>query len=286
MRRSSTKRTRDWHRDVLVDSHCHLQDRKFNDDRDEVLRRARASGLTGMIVVGYDMASSRHAVDMADTHPDVYAVVGVHPHDARTLTPKDIDSLDRLAATGDAVAIGEIGLDFYRNLSPREEQERAFREQLDLARSLKLPVVIHSRDADEECYEILAQYEREASVDWPADKALGIMHCFAGDVTLALRYINLGFVISIPTTVTYPSAGKMRDVVAGVPLESLAVETDSPYLPPQSRRGKRNEPAYVKEAVDCVAEVRGITPEEVAEQTAITTARLFGLDESAIADAI
>lgn len=267
---------------MLVDSHCHLQDRKFNEDRDDVINRARDAGLTAMVVVGYDIPSSRRAVEMADTHADIHPVVGVHPHDAKTLTPKDIDTLDRLATTGNAVAIGEIGLDFYRDLSPRDVQERAFREQLDLARSLKLPVVIHSRDADEECYEILAQYEREASIDWPHDKPLGIMHCFAGDVTLALRYINLGFVISIPTTVTYPSAGKTRDVVASVPLQSLAVETDSPYLPPQSRRGKRNEPAYVAEAVNCIAEVRGIRPEEVAEQTALNTATLFGLDESSV----
>jgi TatD DNase family protein len=233
-------------------------------------------------VVGYDMKSSHRAVEMADAHADVHAVVGVHPHDAKTLTPQDIDTLDRLAATGNAVAIGEIGLDFYRDLSPRDEQERAFREQLDLARLLQLPVVIHSRDADAECYEILAQYERDTRVDWPRDKPLGIMHCFAGDVTLALKYIDLGFVISIPTTVTYPSAGKMRDVVAGVPLHWLAVETDSPYLPPQTRRGKRNEPAYVTEAVNCIAEVRGITSEEVAERTALTAAGLFGLDGSTL----
>ncbi len=274
------KKTRGSSFDVLVDSHCHLQDRKFNEDRDDVISRARDAGLTGMVVVGYDVPSSRRAVEIADAQADVHAVVGVHPHDARTLTPKDIDTLDRLAATGNAVAIGEIGLDFYRNLSPRDEQERAFREQLDLARSLKLPVVIHSRDADAECYEILAQYERETRIDWPGDKPLGIMHCFAGDVTLALRYIDLGFVISIPTTVTYPSAGRTRDVVSAVPLQWLAVETDAPYLPPQTRRGKRNEPAYVTEAVSCIAEVRGITPKEVAERTALTTAALFGLDES------
>ncbi|MCH8814569.1 MAG: TatD family hydrolase [Chloroflexi bacterium] len=264
---------------MLIDSHCHLQDRKFDKDREDVLQRARDAGVTGFVVVGYDVASSRKAVDLADDRSDVHAVVGVHPHDAKTLTPKDIDTLDRLADSAKVVAIGEIGLDFYRNLSPREEQERAFHEQLDLARSLKLPVVIHSRNADLETYEILSRYEREAIVDWPRDKPLGIMHCFAGDVTLALRYIEIGFVISIPTTVTYPNAGRMREVAAGVPSRWMAVETDAPYLPPQSVRGKRNEPAYVTEAVSCVAKVRGVAPEEVADRTALTAAWLFGLGE-------
>ena len=264
---------------MLIDSHCHLQDRKFDKDREDVLQRARDAGVTGFVVVGYDVASSKMAVEMADDCSDVHAVVGVHPHDAKTLTPKDIDTLDRLADSAKVVAIGEIGLDLYRNLSPREEQERAFREQLDLARSLKLPVVIHSRDADLETYEILSQYERQVIVDWPRDKPLGIMHCFAGDVTLALRYIEIGFVISIPTTVTYPTAGRMREVAAGVPLRWMAVETDAPYLPPQSVRGKRNEPAYITEAVGVVAEARGVTPEEVADRTALTAAWLFGLGE-------
>ncbi|MFQ5471293.1 MAG: TatD family hydrolase [Dehalococcoidia bacterium] len=264
---------------MLIDSHCHLQDRKFDKDREDVLQRARNAGVTGFVVVGYDIASSKKAVELADDHSDVHAVVGVHPHDAKTLTPKDIDTLDRLADSAKVVAIGEIGLDLYRNLSPREEQERAFREQLDLARSLKLPVVIHSRDADLQTYEILSQYEREAIVDWPRDRPLGIMHCFAGDVTLALRYIEIGFVISIPTTVTYPSAGRMREVAAGVPLRWMAVETDAPYLPPQTIRGKRNDPSYVTEAVNCVAEARGVAPEEVADRTALTTAWLFGLGE-------
>lgn len=264
---------------MLIDSHCHLQDRKFDQDREDVLQRARDAGVTGFVVVGYDVASSRKAVELADDHSDVHAVVGVHPHDAKTLSAKDIDVLDRLADSAKVVAIGEIGLDLYRNLSPREEQERAFHEQLDLARSLRLPVVIHSRDADLETYEILSQYEREAIVDWPRDKPLGIMHCFAGDVTLALRYIEIGFVISIPTTVTYPNAGRMREVAAGLPLRWMAVETDAPYLPPQSARGKRNEPSYVTEAVSCVAEARGVAPEEVADRTALTAAWLFGLGE-------
>lgn len=264
---------------MLIDSHCHLQDRKFNSDRDEMIQRARDAGVSGFVVIGYDMPSSKRAIDMADSNADMHAAIGVHPHDAKTVRPRDIDELDRLADSAGVVAIGEIGLDFYRNLSPPEEQYRAFREQLTLARTLKLPVVIHSRNADEETYEVLAEYEREALPDWPKNRPLGIMHCFAGDLTLALRYIELGFVISIPTTCTYPNADRLHAVAAGIPLRWMAVETDAPYLPPQSRRGKRNEPAYVTEAVEYIAELRGVSPEEVADRTALTAAWLFGLGE-------
>lgn len=264
---------------MLIDSHCHLQDRKFNQDRDAAVQRAREAGVSGFVVVGYDMASSRRAIDLADSNGDIHAAIGVHPHDAKTLTDRDLDDLDRLADSAGVVAIGEIGLDFYRNLSPREVQFRAFREQLTLARTLKLPVVIHSRNADEETYEVLAEYEREALPDWPKDRPLGIMHCFAGDLPLALRYIELGFVISIPTTCTYPNADRLRAVAAGIPLRWMAVETDAPYLPPQTYRGKRNEPAYITAAVDCIAELRGCSPEEVADRTALTAAWLFGLGD-------
>lgn len=264
---------------MLIDSHCHLQDRKFDKDRDDVIQRARDAGVTSFVTIGYDMPSSRRGITLADSTEDVHATIGVHPHDAKTVTPKDIDELDRLADSASVVAIGEIGLDFYRNLSAREDQFRAFREQLTLARTLQLPVVIHSRDADEETYQALAEYEREALPDWPKDRPLGIMHCFAGDLPLALRYIELGFVISIPTTCTYPNAARQRAVAGGIPLRWMAVETDSPYLAPQPHRGKRNEPAYVVEAINCIAELRGVSPEEVADRTALTTAWLFGLGD-------
>lgn len=264
---------------MLIDSHCHLQDRKFDNDRDAVMERAREAGVTGFVTIGYDMASSRRGITLADSVEDVHAAIGVHPHDAKTVTARDIDELDRMADSASVVAIGEIGLDFYRNLSPREEQLRAFREQLTLARTLQLPVVIHSRSADEETYQVLAEYEREALPEWPKDRPLGVMHCFAGDLPLALRYIELGFVISIPTTCTYPNADRLRTVAAGIPLRWMAVETDSPFLAPQAHRGKRNEPAYVTEAVNCIAGLRGCTPEEVADRTALTTAWLFGLGE-------
>ncbi len=264
---------------MLVDSHCHLQDPKFGGDLDWVLERAANAGVTALVVVGYDMASSRRAVEIAESHANVYAAIGVHPHDARTMTASDLDTLEGMADSASVVAIGEIGFDFHRNLSPRPDQERAFRSQLDLARRLSLPVVVHSRDADEETYQLLAEYERQALPEWPKDRPLGIMHCYAGDLPLALRYIEIGFVISISATVTYPGAEKTRAVAAGIPLRWMAIETDAPYLPPQSIRGKRNEPARVREVADCIAALRGEPAAEICDRTAQTAAWLFGLGD-------
>jgi TatD DNase family protein len=263
---------------MLVDSHCHLQDKKFRDVPD-VVARAREAGVTAMVTIGYDMPSSRRAIEIADEYEDVYATIGVHPHDAKDLTSRDMDELAKMADSAKVVGIGEIGLDFYRNLSPRLDQERAFRGQLELARSLNLPVVIHSRDADEEAYAMIAEYERETTPNWPKDRPLGVMHCYAGDLPLALRYIEVGFVISIAGTVTYPAAEKTRAVASGIPLRWMTIETDSPYLPPQSKRGKRNEPAFVREVAEFIAGLRGDTLAEVCDKTAQTAAWLFGLGD-------
>ncbi len=264
---------------MLVDSHCHLQDPKFDGDRHEVIRQAVLAGVSAAVIIGYDLESSLRAVDIADSVENVYAAIGVHPHDAKTVTPRDINALARLADSSRVVAIGEIGLDFYRNLSPPETQRKAFREQLELARSLSLPVVVHAREADEETFEILADHERAVLADWPKDRPLGVMHCFAGDICLALRYIEIGFVISVAGTCTYPNAERTRAVAQGIPLRWMAVETDAPYLPPQSQRGRRNEPAYLVETVEHIAALRGEAFSDVAEGTAMTAARLFGLGD-------
>lgn len=264
---------------MLVDSHCHLQDPKFDGDRAFVLERARDAGVSTLVVVGYDVESSRRAVDLADSDDGIYAAVGVHPHFAKGVSAKDIDALSRLADSAKVVAVGEIGLDFYRDLSPRDAQRRAFQEQLELARSLRLPVVIHSREADEATFDVLAGYEREVIREWPKDRPLGVMHCFSGDLALALRYIELGFVISIPATCTYPGAKRTRAVACGIPLRWMAVETDAPYLPPQSQRGKRNEPAYLPQTIRRIAELRGEPYASVADGTALAAAWLFGLGD-------
>lgn len=261
---------------MLVDSHCHLQDPKFDQDRDAVIQRAREAGVSTLVVIGYDMRASRRGVDLAESVKDIYSTVGVHPHEAESLTIQDLDMLASLAESPKIVAIGEIGLDFYRNLSPPAAQRRAFQQQLGLARELNLPVVVHAREADEETFDILAAYAGNGRRDWPADRPIGVMHCFAGDLALALRYIDLGFVISIPGTVTYPDAGRLRDVCRGVPLRSMVIETDAPYLSPLSHRGRRNEPAYLAETAGFIAGLRGETFTEVADGTSATAARLFG----------
>ncbi len=260
---------------MLIDSHCHLQDRKFGADMAAVIGRAAESGVTAMVTIGYDMASSRRAIEIADAHENVYATIGVHPHDAKTLTTSDGEELTRLAELPKVVAIGEIGLDFFRNLSPREDQYLAFREQLAVARAVKLPVVIHSRDADEEVYEVLAEHAEELGA--PDDRLIGVMHCYPGDLPLALRYIRLGFAISIAGPVTYAKSNVIRAVAGAVPPSSMTVETDAPYLPPQRVRGQRNEPANVRDVAEFVAQLRGTPYETIAEETAKTASRLFGL---------
>ena len=264
---------------MLVDSHCHLQDPQFDADRQTVLQHARDAGVSALVVVGTDLESSRRAVDLADSLENVYATVGFHPHNAKEMTRRHVDALWRLAHSPKVVAIGEIGLDYYRNLSPPDSQRKVFLQQLELARALSLPVVIHSRQADEETYEVLSAYEQRALPDWPKDRPLGVMHCFAGDLMLALRYIQIGFMISVPGTCTYPKADRIRAVASGIPLRWMAVETDSPYLPPQSYRGRRNRPAYLVETVQRIADLRGEPFADVASRTAIATAWLFALGD-------
>jgi len=203
----------------------------------------------------------------------------VYVHSAKELDARAVGALERLADSPKVVAVGEIGLDYYRKLSPPEAQLDAFRRQLDLARRLSLPVVIHSRQADEETFGVLAAYEEQALPDWPKDRPLGVMHCFAGDLMLALRYIQIGFMLSVPGTCTYPKADRICAVAGGIPLRWMAVETDAPYLAPQPHRGGRNEPAYLVDTVSRIAELRGDSFKNVASRTAVATAWLFGLGD-------
>jgi TatD DNase family protein len=257
-----------------------LQDPKFGRDLPKVIERARSADVTTIVVPGYDMESSRRAIAIAEANEGIFATIGVHPHDAKALTPGDISTLATLAESPRVVAIGEIGLDFYRNLSPPEAQYRAFREQLLLARELALPVVIHSREADEEVFGVLTEHA-EAVAEKPGDRSLGMMHCFAGDRTLAESYVALGFLISIAGPVTYSNAEKTREVVRQIPLDSLLIETDAPYLTPQPHRGKRNEPAFVIETARFIAELCGETIETVARATSDNASHLFALNRMA-----
>jgi len=233
----------------LFDTHAHLHFPDFADDLPAVLERARAAGVARLLTIGTDVETSRAAIAVAAKDARVWASVGIHPHDAGEADDAAFVEIERLAAEPRVVAIGEIGLDFFRNLSPRDAQERTLRRMLDLARRTAKPVLIHCRDAHEETLAILAAAR--------AGEAGGIMHCFSGDVAIARRCLDLGLTISLAGPVTYPNARALPDVARFVPADRLVVETDCPYLPPQGYRGKRNEPAYLALTAARVAELRG-----------------------------
>lgn len=261
---------------MLIDSHCHLQFPQFRDDRPQVLERAWQAGLSAVVVVGTDVEASRQAVALAESDQRLFACVGCHPHSAAALDEGGREALRRLASSPKTVAIGEIGLDFYRNLSPPDEQRAVFQEMLDLAGEFGLPAVIHARQADEETFAILSRWAgRVRQPQGP--RQVGVMHCFSGDLTLALRYHELGFLISLAGNVTYPNAGRLATVAAGLPLDAILVETDAPYLAPQDHRGQRNEPAYLEKTVARIAELRGQSPRQIGERTAANAAALFRL---------
>ena len=233
----------------LFDTHAHLHFPEFDADREAMLHRARAAGVRRMVTIGTDADTTRAAIAIAEREGDVWATAGVHPHDAGETDDVALAEVERLAGNPRVVAIGEIGLDFFRNLSPRDAQGRVFRRFIALARRLRKPVVVHCREAHAEVLSILSE-ERAAEVG-------GIMHCFSGDVEIARRCLDLGLVISLAGPVTYPNARALPDVARFVPADRLVVETDCPFLPPQPYRGKRNEPAYLAITAARVAELRG-----------------------------
>ncbi|MGB9847062.1 MAG: TatD family hydrolase [Desulfotomaculales bacterium] len=252
---------------MLVDTHAHLVDGRFDRDRREVLERARAAGVALIVNVGYDLESSRKSVALAGEFDCVYAAVGVHPHDAAQVPPGYLEELRKLAKGEKVVAVGETGLDYYRNLSPGEVQKKVFREHLALARELDLPVIIHDRDAHEDVLGILKKDG--------LGRAGGVLHCFSGDWEMARVCLGMGFFISLAGVVTYPKSSLLKEIAARVPVERLLVETDCPYLTPEPWRGRRNEPAYVRSVVECVAGLRGMSAGELALITAQNARSLF-----------
>lgn len=260
---------------MLIDSHAHVDLATFDRDREQVLARAWQGGVRAIVNVGLDVESSQASLEMAKNYDDVFSTVGFHPHEASKMDNGDLETLAELAQDERVVAVGEIGLDFYRNLSSRRSQEAVFKKQLDLAIELGLPVVVHSRNAHREVFKILSAWVKSTlSVGrlWR-----GVIHCFSGDVELAQRYIDIGFCISLAGSVTYPSAGELVQVAREIPLDRLLLETDAPFLAPQAYRGKRNEPAYVALIAEKVAQVRGVPRERVAEAAARNTISLFKL---------
>jgi len=265
----------------MIDSHAHLTDNRLRSDLQGVLLRAAEAGLAAIVTVGTDPADNRAVAKLVadrqamasagkDACPTVHGTVGVHPHDAKVVTEDVLAEMAALAAHPRIVAIGETGLDFYRDLSPRDRQEMAFVQQIHLAREVGLPLVVHSRDAHERTLAIL---EREGG-----GAVRGVMHCFSGDMAVAQRVLALGMHLGIAGPVTYPKSGTLQQVATHVPLERLLIETDCPYLAPQRYRGKRNEPAYVMYVAEEVARLRGLSFDEVARATAGNAARLFGIE--------
>lgn len=253
---------------VLIDSHAHIYYRDYAGDFDDMLERAADAGVSAILVVGTDIESSRESVELAERYPHLYAAVGVHPHDAGRVTDNCYGIIQTLAVSSHkVVAIGEIGLDFYRDRSPRDQQELVFRRFLRMAAALGKPVIIHDRDAHDRVMSIL----REEAV------RKGVLHCFSGDAAMAAEAVALGFHISIPGTITYPGNQSLRDVARTVSIDHMLVETDCPYLTPVPHRGKRNEPAYVRLAAEKLAEVKGLTLEDVARITTKNAGDLFGI---------
>jgi TatD DNase family protein len=263
---------------MLIDSHAHIDLNNFDRDREQVLARARQGGVRAVINIGLDVESSRASLKLAQKYDDVFSTVGFHPHEASKMKDKDLKNLAQLAKDKRVVAVGEIGLDFYRNLSARKSQIEAFRKQLDLAVELGLPVVVHCRQAHEEVFNILSDWVRSTLSAGRLRR--GVIHCFSGDIEMARRYIEIGFYISLAGSVTYPSAGELVQVAKEIALDRLLLETDAPFLPPQAYRGKRNEPAYVALIAEKVAQVRGVPRGMVAEVAARNTISLFKLSIS------
>jgi TatD DNase family protein len=271
----------------LIDSHAHLDARRFDKDRDAVIARAREAGLVAIVTIGANLASSRAAVALAEQHDFVYATVGVHPHDAKSASPTVLKELHALAQHPKVVAIGEIGLDYYRDLSPRSIQRRAFADQLALAAELALPVVIHSRDAYDDVLDILCDWAIPPCPSGASppraggtEGGNGVIHSYSGGPERLDEVLEMGFYIGISGPVTFPKAERLREVAATVVLDRLLIETDCPYLTPQPYRGRRNEPAYVRYVAQEIARVRGVPEKTVAQAAADNTCRLFGIPQA------
>jgi len=264
----------------LIDSHSHIYDKAFANDLPEVLRNAAEAGLAKVVVCGDDVPSSLAAVEMAAGHAIVVPTVGIHPHAAREANDNAIAEIGRLAALPNVAAVGEIGLDFYRDRSPRDVQLSALEAQLNIALEVEKPICVHSRGAEDAIAQPLRAYADKSTMPI-SGRPVGVMHCFGGTVEQARGYVDMGFLISLACVVTYPNNDQSRRIAMEIPLSALLVETDSPYLPPQHMRGKRNEPALVTFAAQAIADARGCTLDEVAEATTKNAASLFGVEVGA-----
>ncbi len=263
----------------MIDTHCHLEMDAFDKDREDVIKRAREAGLEAVITIGSDFEGCKGAVALAEKYDFIYATVGIHPHDAKDFSEDIFNQIKRWATPphppfskggqrgGKIVAIGEIGLDYHYDHSPREIQKDVFKKQLYYAKEVNLPVIIHSREAKKDILKIL----EESGV------TKGVMHCFSGDMEMAERTMAMGFYISIAGPVTFKNAAKLREIAKAIPDDYLLVETDAPYLTPEPLRGKRNEPAFVVHTAKFIADLRGVSFEDIDRITTVNAKRLFGI---------
>lgn len=271
---------------MFIDSHCHLDGPRFDSDREQVIARAREAGVTNMLAIGTGDGPGTLdcAVKIAEQHEFVYATVGIHPHEAQQAKDEDFSELEQLARNPKVIAWGEIGLDYYYDHSPRDIQKLVFIRQMELACAAKLPIVIHCRPSEkggdksdnawDDCLSLIEQH-------WRASGLGGVLHCFTSTWPHAKRALDMGFMISFAGNITFPKAQQIRDSVMQVPLDRMLIETDSPFLAPVPYRGKRNEPAFVKEVARQIGELRGLSTEEMGVQTSANFRRFFSLPESA-----
>ena len=253
---------------MLIDTHIHLADGCYDKDRDVVIARAREEEVDYLIVVASDLESSKKCVKLTEEFKSLYAAVGVHPHEAKTVDENTYSKLKELVKSKRVVAIGEIGLDYHYNHSPREVQKEVFRNQIRLAKELRLPIIIHHREALSDAIKIVKEEKIRK----------GVFHCFSGSLEEAKEVISLGFYISIAGPVTFKNAKRLQELVKELPLDKLLIETDGPYLSPHPFRGKRNEPAYLKYIAEKIAELKGLSLDEIARTTTENAKKLFRLE--------
>ena len=264
---------------MLIDTHTHIQTAEYDDDRDEAIQRSLEAGVGRIVAIGADMPSSRAAVALAERQPAIVAAIGVHPHDAKSFTDADWDELKALAANSRVRAIGEIGLDYHYDFSPRATQQTCFQSQVSLAAFFGLPVVVHMREAEDHVYAVLkaARADNGQSEDGGKGRiGAVVIHCFLGDTAWAAKWLDLGCYLGVGGAVTFKKMEALREAVRFIPMDRLILETDCPYMTPHPHRGKRNEPAYTALVADAVAQLKGLTPDALAEATTANARTVFG----------
>ena len=254
----------------LFDTHAHLNDEKFDEDRESVILSLKENGISYVVIPSDTFKSSLKTVEIVGKYDFLYGAVGIHPHEVKDTSDEELEKLKEIAGTNDKiVAIGEIGLDYYYDFSPREIQKELFIKQLNIARDLKLPVIIHSRDAMGDTYDILSKFKGEV---------VGVMHCYSGSFDMAKRFIDLGYYISLGGPVTFKNAKTPKEVAKNVDLKRLLIETDSPYLAPEPVRGKRNDPKNVNYVTEMIASLKGMTKKEIIDVTYMNALKLFNIE--------